>query len=294
METALANLDDPTQTQKLRFPLSVSEGRNELDKSGAPCTVYDAVFNDDVVKQAIAFRRLKVFLVELCLQWVSRKYALSLDPKYKLPHRKYMGGDAPPPQMIRATKKKKAMIEELEGVDEEPSFPLHPKPLPKWEEKAATGGGGGGGGGGGESSEGEGRRVRRDDLRSRRRVRGEGEDLGDRRRRAPSQDREEDVGAAEDEGAFYTLVPILPRWRGERRSLRTFPGVSLRPPLGFDPRHRRLSTSTDAYELHPDFRLYRTARRRRRRESRTRRRPPHPPRTPRRAASPRLRTRSNT
>ncbi|EEH52096.1 uncharacterized protein MICPUCDRAFT_11768, partial [Micromonas pusilla CCMP1545] len=74
VETALANLDDPTQTQKLRFPLSVSEGRNELDKSGAPCTVYDAVFNDDVVKQAIAFRRLKVFLVELCLQWVSQKY----------------------------------------------------------------------------------------------------------------------------------------------------------------------------------------------------------------------------
>jgi len=32
-------------------------------------------------------------------------------------------------------------------------------------------------------------------------------------------------------GAFYTLVPIRPRRRGERRSLRTFPGVSLRPPL---------------------------------------------------------------
>ena len=31
-----------------------------------------------------------------------------------------------------------------------------------------------------------------------------------------------------------TLVPIRPRSRGERRSLRTFPGVSLRPPLGFN------------------------------------------------------------
>ena len=29
-------------------------------------------------------------------------------------------------------------------------------------------------------------------------------------------------------GAFYTLVPIRPRRRGERRSLRTLPGVSLR------------------------------------------------------------------
>jgi hypothetical protein len=43
-------------------------------------------------------------------------------------------------------------------------------------------------------------------------------------------------------GAFYTLVPIRPRWRGERRSLRTLPGASLRPPLGFNPRPRRLST----------------------------------------------------
>ena len=63
-------------------------------------------------------------------------------------------------------------------------------------------------------------------------------------------------------GAFYTLVPIRPRWRGGRRSLRTFAGASLRPPLAFNPRPRRLSTPTDAFELHPDIRLYRTALRR--------------------------------
>ena len=57
-------------------------------------------------------------------------------------------------------------------------------------------------------------------------------------------------------GAFYTLVPIRPRWRGERRSLRTFAVVSLRPSLAFNPRHRRLSTPTDAFELHPDIALY--------------------------------------
>jgi len=54
-------------------------------------------------------------------------------------------------------------------------------------------------------------------------------------------------------GAFYTLVPIRPRSRGERRSLRTFPpGVSLRPGfLAFNPHPRRLSTPTDAFQLHP-------------------------------------------
>jgi hypothetical protein len=42
-------------------------------------------------------------------------------------------------------------------------------------------------------------------------------------------------------GAFYTLVPIRPRRRGERRSLRTFAVVSLRPgSLAFNPRPRRL------------------------------------------------------
>jgi hypothetical protein len=59
-------------------------------------------------------------------------------------------------------------------------------------------------------------------------------------------------------GAFYTLVPIRPRRRCGRRSLRTFPSVSLRPPLAFNTRPRRLSTPTDAFELHPNVRLYGT------------------------------------
>ena len=63
-------------------------------------------------------------------------------------------------------------------------------------------------------------------------------------------------------GTFYlTLVPVRPRRRGERRSLRTFnPGASLRPgSLAFNPdTPRRLSTPTDAYELHPDIASYGT------------------------------------
>ncbi|EEH57441.1 uncharacterized protein MICPUCDRAFT_58351 [Micromonas pusilla CCMP1545] len=58
--------------------------------------------------------------------------------------------------------------------------------------------------------------------------------------------------------ASHTLVPIRPRRRGERRSLRTLPGASLRPPIAFNPRPRRLSTPTDAFELRPDVALYGT------------------------------------
>jgi len=51
------------------------------------------------------------------------------------------------------------------------------------------------------------------------------------------------VGKSE-QGRFVllTLVPIRPRRRGERHSLRTFPVVSHRPHLSFNPRPRCLST----------------------------------------------------
>ena len=139
VEHALANLEDPDAVQQLRFPLSVSEGRGELDKAGQPCTAYDAVFNDDVVKQAMAHRKLKVFLVELCLQWVGQKYSLVLDPKYKLPHRRYVG-DRPAPQMIRVDRK--SMIEEIDEPDEEPTFPLRPRPVEPKKKEAEAGGAG--------------------------------------------------------------------------------------------------------------------------------------------------------
>ena len=54
-------------------------------------------------------------------------------------------------------------------------------------------------------------------------------------------------------GAFYTLVSIRPRWRGERRSLRTFAGVSLRPPPRFQsPPSTPFNSASDAFQLHPD------------------------------------------
>ena len=93
-------------------------------------------------------------------------------------------------------------------------------------------------------------------------------------------------------GAFYiTLVPIRPRTRGERRSLRTLlPGVSLRPgSLAFNPRPRRLSTPTDAFELHPDVRFVRNDPQPSPSRARTSR-----PRTPSARSSPGRRSRCRT
>ena len=58
----------------------------------------------------------------------------------------------------------------------------------------------------------------------------------------PTPAADPDPDPAATSGAFYTLVPIRPRSRGERRSLRTFAAVSLRPSLAFNTRPRYLST----------------------------------------------------
>ena len=65
-------------------------------------------------------------------------------------------------------------------------------------------------------------------------------------------DAEERRRGGGDGGCVLYTGPHTTALRGERRSLRTFPVVSLRPPLAFNPRHRCLSTPADAFELHPD------------------------------------------
>jgi len=63
--------------------------------------------------------------------------------------------------------------------------------------------------------------------------------------------------------SFYlTPVPIRPRSRGERRSLRTFfPGARFSPPRvhRFQSRHTAtpFNSASDAFERHPDVRSYR-------------------------------------
>ena len=92
---------------------------------------------------------------------------------------------------------------------------------------------------------------------------------GERRRDESSLDDEiSDECRTSEARSIFTLVPVRPRPRGERRFLRTSsPDASLRPPLAFNTRPRRLSTPTDAFQLHPDVRSRRrthlTRRRRR-------------------------------
>ena len=53
-----------------------------MDKAGKPCTTFDCIFNLEVLKQAMAEKRLKVFLIELALGWVQVRFLLSSSSKY--------------------------------------------------------------------------------------------------------------------------------------------------------------------------------------------------------------------
>ncbi|QDZ25799.1 PIH1 domain-containing protein [Chloropicon primus] len=120
-----------TPDESLRFPLSLSDASYDLDKQGKPCTTFDCIFNSDVLKQAMATKSLKVFLIELALGWIQEKHHLILDEKYKLPRMKYKGQDVQT-QNIRDDdcNSGKPIIEEIgddESVKEEDktaSFPL--------------------------------------------------------------------------------------------------------------------------------------------------------------------------
>ena len=112
--------------ESLRFPLSLSDAVYDLDKQGAPCTTYDCIFNLDVLKQAMANKRLKVFLIELALGWVQEKHHLILNPQYKLPRMKYKGQNVQSQNIRKDAEASKPIIEEIRDDDrkEAASFPL--------------------------------------------------------------------------------------------------------------------------------------------------------------------------
>eukprot|EP00898_Chlorokybus_atmophyticus_P001587 jgi/Chlat1/2429/Chrsp17S02826 len=114
--------------ESVRFPLSMSEAREDVDHSGEPSVVYDVVFNSDVLRQAMVLRQLKLFIIDMALQWLQQKHSIQLDPKYRLPRLAYKG--TPVPHKIRA--EQRALISEIAGQrDDDPSLPLRLKPKAK-------------------------------------------------------------------------------------------------------------------------------------------------------------------
>ena len=116
--------------EALRLPLSLSEPRNDLDKHGQACTVFDCVFSTTVLAEASRLRAMKVFVIETVIGWINHKHSLGLDQRYKLPKLRYKG-DTVHSHRIRKDKKQLVTeISELDDVDDTPGLPLRSVPVP--------------------------------------------------------------------------------------------------------------------------------------------------------------------
>ena len=61
-----------------RIPLSLSVLKTDKDKTGKECLVVDACMHPRAFDKASEDDEFKMFLVELCLQWVENRYQLEL------------------------------------------------------------------------------------------------------------------------------------------------------------------------------------------------------------------------
>lgn len=125
------------QSQALRIPLSLSEERSDHDKHGAPCTVFDCIFAVEVMKEAAAFRAMKIFVIETVIGWINHKHKLGIDSKFKLPKLKYKGDTIHAHRIRKDPKKLVTEVQQLDSVDEEPSIALRANRGPAKHKKAA-------------------------------------------------------------------------------------------------------------------------------------------------------------
>ncbi|KAJ9522871.1 hypothetical protein QJQ45_023658 [Haematococcus lacustris] len=78
VQAALDNVDSLTDAQQesLRFPLSMTPPQPDVDKKGAACTTFDCCLNEDVIKTAALHRGLKLFIIELAINWIAHKHKM--------------------------------------------------------------------------------------------------------------------------------------------------------------------------------------------------------------------------
>jgi hypothetical protein len=117
-------------TEALRIPLSLSEQRDDLDKHGQACSVFDCVFSKEVMAEAAKLRSMKFFVIETIIGWINHKHHLGVDQRFKLPKLKYKGVTVQAHRIRKDPKKLVTEIEVLDDVDDEPALPLRSVPIP--------------------------------------------------------------------------------------------------------------------------------------------------------------------
>lgn len=121
-------LVDPIQEQSLpdsdqvgiRIPLSLGELREDFDKKGGACRVYDIVWNPNTLKKALEDKNVRKAVIELAMDHLKQKKGLPLIDSiaqtrskiigYTLPKMKYKGKTV---RLQRIKGKKAPKIEEI-------------------------------------------------------------------------------------------------------------------------------------------------------------------------------------
>ena len=87
---------------QMRIPLSLGPPREDLDKSGAVCTVYDVVFHPDAVEGALREDDFRSFMMQLTVHQIQQKHQdeVSLEMTFPKTRGNYKG-IAPLPQIMR-------------------------------------------------------------------------------------------------------------------------------------------------------------------------------------------------
>ena len=92
----------PSDEVQMRIPLSLGPPREDLDKDGGVCTVYDVVFHPDTVANALQEAEFRNFMLELVRHQVKEKHKDELSDQFGFPKLKgNYKGIAPLPQIMR-------------------------------------------------------------------------------------------------------------------------------------------------------------------------------------------------
>ena len=94
--------DASSEEVQMRIPLSLGPPREDLDKNGDVCTVYDVVFHPDAVEGALKEAEFRSFVMQLTVHQIEQKYKdeVSLEMSYPKLKGNYKG-IAPLPQFMR-------------------------------------------------------------------------------------------------------------------------------------------------------------------------------------------------
>ncbi|KAJ3353688.1 PIH1 domain-containing protein 1 [Allomyces javanicus] len=105
-----------------KVPMSLTGPRDDADKLGRPCVVFDACVHSDVVAKAESDWDFKQFIIELAIQWAEEKHGMSLSREFALPKMKSKG----PPGIHKVYRAKRAGVATI--PQQEPLYQVKHQP----------------------------------------------------------------------------------------------------------------------------------------------------------------------